>query len=84
MRQKAYRCLIEDGGENKKAKGTEKCVIKRNVKFRDYKNCLEENQLKNETISLISVPKGCVKKLLKDACIHPHMLLMAVRSNKFL
>ena len=84
LRPKAYCCLIDDSDENKKAKGTKKCVTKRNIKFKDYKNCLEENQLKNETMSLISVPTGCVKKLVKDAYIHPHMLLMAARSNKCL
>ena len=25
----------------KKAKGTKKCIIKRKLKFQDYKNCLE-------------------------------------------
>ena len=50
LRPKAYRCLIDDGGENEKVKGTKKCVIKCNVKFRDYKNSLEENQLKKETV----------------------------------
>ena len=29
-----------NGKEDKKAKGTKKCVIKRMIKFNDYKNCL--------------------------------------------
>ena len=29
LRTKTYIYLIDDGSENKKAKGTEKCVIKR-------------------------------------------------------
>ena len=32
----------------KKAKGTNKCVIKRKHKFKDYKNCLKEIQLENK------------------------------------
>ena len=32
--------LMNDGSENKKAKATKKCVIKK-LKFEDYKNCLE-------------------------------------------
>ena len=32
----------------KKAKGTKKCVIKRKLKFQDYKNCLEAAQIENE------------------------------------
>ena len=32
-----------------KAKGTEKCVIKRKLKLEDYKNCLEAAQIENKT-----------------------------------
>ena len=32
----------------KKAKGTKKCVIKRKLKFKNYKNCLEATQLGNK------------------------------------
>ena len=40
LRQKTYSYLINDCKEDKKAKGTRKCVIKRMIKFNDYKNCL--------------------------------------------
>ena len=40
LRPKAYTYLIDDGKEDKKAKGTKKCVIKRMSKFDDYKKCL--------------------------------------------
>ena len=33
----------------KKAKGTNKCIIKRKFKFENYKNCLEAAQLENRT-----------------------------------
>ena len=32
-----------------KTKGTQKCVIKRKLKFENYKNCLEATQLDNKT-----------------------------------
>ena len=32
----------------KKAKDTKKCVIKRKLKFQDYKNCLEAAQFENK------------------------------------
>ena len=32
----------------KKAKGIKKCVIKRKLKFQDYKNCLEAAQIENK------------------------------------
>ena len=31
----------------KKAKFTKKCVIKRKIKFEDYKNCLKATKLEN-------------------------------------
>ena len=46
LRPKTYSYLKDDGKEDKNAKGTKKCVIKRIVKFDDYKDCL----LKDEVI----------------------------------
>ena len=40
LRPKTYSYLTDDGKEDKKAKGTKKCVIKRMITFDDYKNCL--------------------------------------------
>ena len=48
LRAKTYSYLIDDGSEDKKAKGTKKCVIKRKLKFENYKNCLEATQLENK------------------------------------
>ena len=46
LRPKTYSYLMDDCKEDKKDKGTKKCVIKRMIKFNDYKNCL----LKDEVI----------------------------------
>ena len=40
LRPKTYSYLTDDCKEDKRAKGTKKCVIKRMTKFDDYKNCL--------------------------------------------
>ena len=45
LRPKTYSYLIDDGESDKKAKGTEKCVIKRVLKFNDYKDCLLNNEI---------------------------------------
>ena len=45
LRPKTYSYLTDDCEEDKKAKGTKKCVIKRKLKFDDYKNCLLSNQI---------------------------------------
>ena len=36
LRARIYSYLIDEGGEDKKAKGTKKCVIKRKLKFGNY------------------------------------------------
>ena len=45
LRPKTYSHLADDGKEDKKAKGTKKCVIKRMIKFNDYKNCLLKDKV---------------------------------------
>ena len=40
LRPKTYSYLTDNCKEDKKAKRTKKCVIKRMIKFDDYKNCL--------------------------------------------
>ena len=40
LRAKTYSYLTDDSKEDKKAKGTKKCVIKKMIKFDDYKKCL--------------------------------------------
>ena len=51
-RAKIYSYLKENNDEDKKAKDTKKCVIKRKLKFEDYKNCLEAAQFENKIIHL--------------------------------
>ena len=48
LRAKTYSYLIHDGSEDKKAKGTKKFVAKRELKFENYKNCLEATELENK------------------------------------
>ena len=48
LRAKAYSYLIDDDSENKKAKSAKNCVIKRKLKFENYKNCSEASQLDNK------------------------------------
>ena len=48
LRGKTCSYLIDDGSEDKIAKGTKICVIKRKIKFENYTNCLEASQLENK------------------------------------
>ena len=46
LRPRAYSYLDDDGNEHKKSKGTKRCAMKQKTMFRNFKNCL----LNNETI----------------------------------
>ena len=45
LRPKTYSYLTDDCEEDKKAKRTKKCVIKRMLRFYDYKYCLKNNAI---------------------------------------
>ena len=45
LRPKTYSYLTDDGKEDKKAKGTNKCVIKKMIRFNDYKKCLLNDEV---------------------------------------
>ena len=45
LRPKTYSFLTDGGKEDKKAKGTKKCVIKKMIKFNDYKKCLLNDEV---------------------------------------
>ena len=43
LRPKTYSYLTDEGKEDEKAKGTKKCIIKKMIKFNDYKKCLSND-----------------------------------------
>ena len=45
LRAKTYSYLREKHDEDKKVKGTKKCVINRKLKFKGYNNCLRASQI---------------------------------------
>ena len=45
LRPKTSLFLTDDGKEDKKAKGTKNCVIKKMFKFNDYKKCLLNHEI---------------------------------------
>ena len=45
LRPKIYSYSTDDGKEDKKAKGTKKCVIKIMIKFNAYKKCLLKDEV---------------------------------------
>ena len=59
-----YSYSKDNSDEDKKAKGTTKCLIKRKLKFQDYKNCLEALQIENKINHL---EKKMMKLVLKNS-----------------
>ena len=45
LRPKTYSFLTDNGKEGKKAKGTKKSIIKKMIKFNDYKKCLLNGEI---------------------------------------
>ena len=45
LRPKTYSFLTDDGKEDKKAKGTKKCIIKKMIKLNDYKKYLLDDEV---------------------------------------
>ena len=52
LRAKKYSYLKDNSNEDNRAKDTKKRVIKRKLKFHDYKNCLEAAQIEIKIIYL--------------------------------
>ena len=45
LRAKIWSYLMDDGNEHRKAKGTKKCIIKRGLMFKNYKDCDFNNKI---------------------------------------
>ena len=45
LRAKAYAYKLDDDTENKKAKGTKKCIVKREITFKNYKDSLFNDEV---------------------------------------
>ena len=63
LKAKAHIYLIDDGSEDKKAKGIKKCIIKIKLRCENYKNCLEASQLDNN----IKYLEKMKRKIMKNA-----------------
>ena len=75
LREKKYADLIDDDTEHKKVKATKKCVIKRKLMFKNYKDCQSNNEIilklqqifksnvHNERINKIALSRNDKKRL---------------------
>ena len=69
LRGKIYSYLIDDGSENKKVKSTKKCLIKKKLKFENYKNCLEATKHDNKInyLEKMKLMWIVLKKIIKNS-----------------
>ena len=92
LRPKTYSFLTDDGKEDKKAKGTKKCVIKKKIKFNDYKKCLfnsklilksqqrfifKKHDVYTENINKIALSNNDDKRIASSNKIHIHMDILS-------
>ena len=84
LRAKTYSYLIHDGSENKNAKDSKKCVIKRKHKFESYKNYLKVTQLENKINHLEKneVDADSLKKDHKELIKNKKLILKTQRRFK--
>ena len=54
--------LTDDGSEDKQAKNTKMCVMKRKLKFENYKNCLRATQFEKNIQKNIKLMQIVLKK----------------------
>ena len=64
LRSKTYSYLKDNNDEGKKTKGAKGCVVKRKLKFKDYKNWLKSSQIIN-TVNYLE-KKGINVDTLKE------------------
>ena len=66
LRAKTYSYLKDDS-KDKKAKGTNKCIIKRKLKFENHKNCLEATRCDNKLnyLERNKIGRDSIKKTIK-------------------
>ena len=65
LKAKTYIYLMDDDGEEKKAKGTNKCIIKQKLMLENYKDCLLNGEaIKNQNKDLKMIIIKCTEKML--------------------
>ena len=45
VRSKTWAYLMDNNSENKKAKGTKKCIVKKGIVVKNYEDCMFDNKI---------------------------------------
>ena len=93
LRPKTYSYLTDDSKEDKRAKGTKKCIIKKMIKFDDYKKCLLKSQQRfisnkhdvyTENVNKIALSNDDDKRIVSSNKISTIHADIKVKSFKYL
>ena len=60
LKPETYFYLMDDGSKHKRAKGTKKCIIKREIKSKNYKNCFFKNGIKLKSEQRFKKETHCI------------------------
>ena len=78
LRSELYSYKKLDGSEDKKCKGTKKCVIKKTLTFEDYKNCLFEDFTEYRVRQAAPDPHGVYRSQLMCRSIRHEIFILEV------
>ncbi|CAP20729.2 Protein CBG24022 [Caenorhabditis briggsae] len=69
FRPKQYAFKTDEGSEQKKNKGIKKSVVKKEMTFNDYKNCLENRTIERKQQTLISSSKHEISSVRQNKVV---------------
>ena len=79
-----YSYLTDNNGEDKNTKGSKRCVIKRKLKFDDYKHFLEATELENRINHLQqnNLDNNYLRKIMKNSLKNKKIILKSQQRFK--
>ena len=79
-----YSYLTDNNGEDKNTKGSKRCVIKRKLKFDDYKHFLEATELENRINHLQqnNLDNNNLRKIMKNSLKNKKIILKSQQRFK--
>ena len=81
LRAKTYSCLKDNVDKDKRVKSTKTCIIKRKLKFQNYKNCLEAARIENKITILKTIKKNKIDVDSPEEFIKNNKLILKIKQR---
>ena len=81
LRAKTYSCLKDNVDKDKRVKSTKTCIIKRKLKFQNYKNCLEVARIENKITILKTIKKNKIDVDSPEEFIKNNKLILKIKQR---